>query len=180
MRKSIRFYRLLLMVGALMILLVTATIIWYLRSDPLISNGLTIYTDPNGNKVYSIQVVNRSKSDIKLQSVKVNGAAIPDHVQLGITFNSSRLVQFLGAETDPNTKVMDLNAASIRPQLSATDMQTIFAGKMNSKKLTPIHYGVIVRYDKEPIQEVTIRYSYLGFTKVKRITHWFDSDENRK
>ena len=169
-------YRRLLFVGALLILGVTAASICYLRSDPLISNGLSVFTDPNGNKVYTIEIINRSSSDIKLQSVTVNGAATPDFVRLGIAFDTGRMVQYMGAETDPNTKLMDLSAAVIQPRLSAGEMQSILAGKLNTKEPTPIHYGIVVRYDKAPIREVTIRYRYLGFTKVKRITEWFDAD----
>ena len=166
------------MVGAFLILAMIAAVIWYQRSDPLISNGLTVYTDPDGNfKVYTIQVANRSKSDIDIQSVTVNGEKMPDLVQLGITYDSSHLVQFLGEQTDPATKLMDLHDASIQPQLSAEEIQTILVSKANSKKRTPIYYGVVVRYDKESLQDMTIRYTYLGFTKVKRIIKGFDSDE---
>jgi hypothetical protein len=159
------------MVGAFLILAVIAAVIWYQRSDPLIYSGLTGYTDPDGNfKVYTIQVVNRSNSDIDIQSVTVNGETMPDLVQLGITYDSHHLVQFLGEQTDPATKLMDLHDASIQPQLSAEEIQTILVSIANSKKRTPIHYGVVVRYDKESLQDMTIRYTYLGFNKVKRIT----------
>jgi hypothetical protein len=95
---------------------------------------------------------------------------MPALVQLGITYDSHHLVQFLGEQSDPATKLMDLLDSSIQPQLSAEEIQTILVSKANSKKRTPIHYGVVVRYDKESLQDMTIRYTYLGFTKVKRIT----------
>lgn len=67
--------------GALAVMVVIAAIIWYHRADPLIDNGLTVYTDPVGNyKVYTIEVVNRSESDIDIQSVTVNGEKMPNRV----------------------------------------------------------------------------------------------------
>ncbi|MDQ6420403.1 hypothetical protein RB620_13240 [Paenibacillus sp. LHD-117] len=127
-------------VGALFIFTVIAAIIWYQRSDPFIDNGLTVYTDPVDNyKVYTIEVFNKSKSDIDIQSVTVNGEKIPDYIQLGISY-SGRLVQFFGDQTDPATKLMDLQDASIQPQLSAQEIQAILSGKVNLKKPTPIYY----------------------------------------
>ncbi|RIX50249.1 hypothetical protein D3P08_20570 [Paenibacillus nanensis] len=64
--------------------------------------------------------------------------------------------------------------ASIEPQLSGQEIQSALASS-TPQRSTPIHYGIVVRYDEEPLQEVTIRYSYLGFNKIKRITQWFDS-----
>ncbi|RAP77225.1 hypothetical protein [Paenibacillus montanisoli] len=157
-------------VSALFILGVIAAIIWYQRADPLIYNGITIYTDPGGkNKVYTIEIGNRSGTEIKLQHVTVNDRKKPDLVQLGITYNSSHLVQFMGNQTDPATKIMDLQDAPIHPQLSAKKIRAVLASNVNSNKSTPIHYGIVVRYDQEPLQEVTIRYDYLGFTKVKHV-----------
>ncbi|MDQ0875882.1 hypothetical protein QFZ77_004541 [Paenibacillus sp. V4I3] len=178
MKRLTGISRLVAMIGALTVMVVIAVIIWYHRADPLNDNGLTVYTDPVGNfKVYTIEVVNRSESDIDIQSVTVNSEKMPNRVQLGITYNSGRLVQFLGDQTDPATKLMDLHDASIQSQLSDQEIRTILASKVNSNKQTPIHYGVVVRYDEEPLQEVTIRYTYLGFTKVKRVTKWFDFGE---
>lgn len=162
-------------VGAFVIVAVIAAIIWFQRSDPLIDNGLTVYTDPEGNgKVYTLEVINRSRSDIDIQSVTVNGGTAPDQIQLGITYDSNRLVQFFGEQTDPATKLMGLHDASIRPHRSAEEIRTILARNANSEKRTPIHYGIVVRYDEGAVQEMTIRYTYLGFTKVKRIARWFD------
>lgn len=175
MKRLTDISRLIPIVGALFILVMIAAIIWYQRADPLLDNGLTVYTDPVGNyKVYTIEVVNRSESIIDIQSVTVNGKKMPDHVQLGITYDSGHLVQFLGDQTDPATKLMDLDDASIQPQLSKQEIRTVLASKVNSNKSTPIHYGIVVRYDEEPLQEVTIRYTYLGLTKEKRVTKWFD------
>lgn len=39
-----------------------------------------------------------------------------------------------------------------------------------------MQYGLRIRYEKQPIQSVTIRYKYLGFTKVKTITRWFNDE----
>lgn len=164
------------LVVAFIFLAIIVVIMWYLQADPLIDNGLSEYTAPDGNmKAYTIELVNNGSSDIDIQSVTVNGGNIPDLVQLGITYNSGHLVQYWGEQTDPATKIMDLHEASIHPKLSPEEIQNVFANLETSKTQTPIHYGVVVRYDKEPIQEVTIRYTYLRFTKEKRITKWFDS-----
>lgn len=162
-------------VGALFLLAAIAAIMGYQRADPLISNGMGVYADPTGNyMVYSIQVVNASKTDIDIQSVTVNGGQTPDYVQLGIAYNSNSLIQYAEDKTDPSIKMIDLHDASIEPQLSPAKVQAIIFNKEKAKKPTPIHYGIVVRHLKEPLREVTIRYTYLGFTKVKRITHWFD------
>ncbi|TLS50786.1 hypothetical protein FE782_19000 [Paenibacillus antri] len=162
------------LVGAFLIAAIAAAV-WFQRSEPLIDNGLTIYEDPDGNgKVYTLEIVNGSNSDIDIQSVTVNGGTVPDRIQLGITYDSNRLVQFLGEQTDPATTLMGLHDASIQPQLSAEEIRTIVARKTNSEKRTPIHYGLVVRYDQGAVQEMTIRYTYLGFAKVKRITQWFE------
>lgn len=39
-----------------------------------------------------------------------------------------------------------------------------------------MQYGLRIRYEKQPIRSVTIRYKYLGFTKVKTITRWFNDE----
>lgn len=161
------------MISALFLLGVMAAFAWYQRTDPLVDNGLTIYTDPvDKYKVFTIEVVNRGRTAIDIESVTVNGKRKPDLAQLGITYDSGHLVQYMGDQTDPATKFMNLHDASIFPQLSDEKIQALLASKPNSNKPTPVHYGIIVRYDQEPLQDVTIRYTYLGFTKVKRVTKW--------
>ncbi|REK75090.1 hypothetical protein [Paenibacillus paeoniae] len=167
--------KLLSAVGALLILAIIATIIWYQRTEPLMDDGLTVYQNPDSKiKFYTMMIVNKSNSTIDIQRVTVNGEKIPDNVQLGITFDSGRLVQYLGDETYPATKMMNLHDASILPQLPVQEIGAIIASEV--KKHTPIHYGIVVRYDQEAIQEMTIRFTYLGFTKTKRITKWFANE----
>ncbi|WP_168118635.1 hypothetical protein [Paenibacillus sp. HB172176] len=163
-------------VCVVLVLGVIAAILWYQRADPLLNNGLTTFSSPEGKKIYTIELVNASDSDIDIRSISVNGGKQPDFAKLGITYDSEQTVQYFGDQTDPATEIMELHEAAIEPQLSREEKQAVFASNATSKQHTPIHYGVVVQYDKEPIREVTIRYTYLGFTKEKRITNWFDSD----
>jgi len=67
---------------------------------------------------------------------------------------------------------MELSASSIYPALSLGEIQAA----LEKKEHTPMQYGLRIRYEHQPIQNVTITYKYLGFTKTKSITKWFDSD----
>jgi hypothetical protein len=162
------------LVSTLIIIGIMGVSIWYYCADPLTDDGLTTYTDKSGNyNVYTIMLINKSRTDIDIQSVTVNGKMKPDLVQLGITYNSGHQVQFMGEQTDPATKFMDLHTESIHPQLSEQKIRTIIENKTKSNQKTPIHFGIAVRFDQQPLQEVTIRYKYLGLTKEKHITKWF-------
>lgn len=159
------------LVSAFIVIGVIGVSIWYNQTDPLMDDGLTTYTDPvDQHKVYTIMLINKSSTDIDIQSVTVNGKMKPDFVQLGITYNSDHMVQYVGEETFPATKFMDLHTESIHPKLSDQKVRTIFENKAKSNQRTPIHYGIAVRFDQHPLKKVTIRYKYLGLTKEKHIT----------
>ncbi|MCR2807147.1 hypothetical protein [Paenibacillus soyae] len=160
--------------GAFILVAAIAAVIWYQRADPLDDTGLTVYTNSaDMYKAYTVEIVNKSKSAIDILSVTVNDGQTPDYARLGITYDSPHLVQFFEEETDPATQIMELHDATIEPQLPSKDMTAAIMNKDNEKEPTPIHYGIVIRYDKDPIQEVKNRYRYLGFTKVKRVKHWF-------
>ncbi|MBP3962813.1 hypothetical protein [Paenibacillus lignilyticus] len=167
MKRLLKISRIVPIIGALIILVIVAGTIWYQRAEPLMNTGFTVFTDAvSKDKYYTIEVVNKSQTNIDIQSVTVNGKQVPDSAQLGITYDSNHLVQFAGDQTDPATKVMDLHDASIAPQLFGEEVHAVLTGKESSGHRTPIHYGIIIKFSEEAIQEVTIRYRYLGFTKV--------------
>jgi len=167
--------RLVMIVLACVLVAVITALVWYIRTDPLMDDGLTTYTDPvDQHKVYTVELVNLSRFDIHIQSVTVNNGMKPDFAQLGVTYDSGHLVQYMGDQTDPNTKFMDFHEFSIQPRLTEQELRNIFANKENAKKPTPIYYGVAIRYDSAPVKEVTVKYSYLGLTKTKEITRWFE------
>ncbi|SDX05341.1 hypothetical protein [Paenibacillus sp. CF384] len=176
MLKRLKYKSLLVtLVSALIIIGVISVSIWYYRADPLVDDGVTTYTDIDGNyHVYTIMLINKSRTDINIQSVTVNGKMKPDLVQLGISYNTGHQVQFMGEKTDPATTFMDVHNQSIRPQLSSQKIRTIIENKANSNQKTPIYYGIAIRFDQQPLEEVTIRYTYLGLTKEKHITRWFE------
>ncbi|KRF13669.1 hypothetical protein [Paenibacillus sp. Soil787] len=142
---------------------------WYRHTDPLIDDGLQeVSYQGGGQKEYVIQFRNEGYGKIDIISVKTNGET-PATVQLGVSYDSAALVQVL-PDSDQAIKFMDIRAASIYPKLSVKE----FHEALEKKVHTPIHYGLRIRYDKQPIERVTIRYKYLGFTKVKIITRWFN------
>jgi hypothetical protein len=63
------------------------------------------------------------------------------------------MVQVLSSP-DPATQFMDLSASSIYPALS----QEEFHAALEKKEHTPMQYGLRIRYENQPIQNVTITY----------------------
>jgi hypothetical protein len=100
--------------------------------------------------------------------VEINGHEKPDKVQLGVTYDSGAMVQV--GLSNPAIIFMDLKDSSIYPELSPEEFQTALVEKVH----TPMHYGIRILYERSTIKKVTIRYKYLGFTKVKNITKWFE------
>ncbi|WP_261304351.1 hypothetical protein [Paenibacillus andongensis] len=151
--------------------LVSATT-WYQITDPLTNEGLqqVNYQDV-GQKEYVLELSNVGNGKIDILSVMINGDNTPDTVQLGVTYDSAAMVQVL-SNPDPALKFTDIHASSIYPKLSLKE----FHAALEKKVQTPMQYGLRFRYEKQPIQSVTIRYKYLGFTKVKTITRWFNDE----
>lgn len=161
----------------LVILLIVGTgSVWlsHSRKEPLITNGTGLYNGANGTLFHVVELQNKSQRDIKLTGVTVNGGHIPDVAQLGITYDSGHIVQYMGERTDPATTFMELDAAAIHPRLKTKEVQQVIQAKKN----TPIHYGVLVKYDKEPVREIFIHYTYMGFAKTLHVDEqWLANDD---
>ncbi|MFC4099867.1 hypothetical protein [Paenibacillus xanthanilyticus] len=165
------FARRSFIIGAFALVVLLGVVIWFDRADPIRDDGLTTYSDPGGRyKIYTVMVKNESRQDIKLQSVQVNDGEKPMIAKLGITYGSGHQVQYLGEQTDPATRFVELEASPIQPQASEEEILAIIA----NGKSTPTHYGIMFRYDDEPVQQITIRYTYYGLPKVKHIRSWFE------
>ncbi len=157
------------------VLIIGAGSVWvsFSRKEPLIQNGAGLYTEADGAEFHVVELLNTSQRDIKLTGVTVNGSHLPDVAQLGITYDSGHIVQYMGENTDPATKFMELDEAAIHPRLKAEKVQQVIQQKAN----TPIHYGVLVRYDKEPVLEIAIHYTYMGFNKTLLVDEqWLAKD----
>jgi hypothetical protein len=154
--------------------LVVATT-WYRITDPLTNDGLQeISYQGGGQKEYVIELSNEGYGKIDILSVKINGDDTPDTTQLGVSYDSAAMVQVL-PNSGPAIKFMDVKASSIYPKLSLNEFHVALEKKVH----TPMQYGLRIRYEKQPIESVTIEYKYIGFTKAKTITRWFN-DENKK
>ncbi|TYP73967.1 hypothetical protein [Paenibacillus methanolicus] len=165
------FTRRSFVIGACALAALLGVVIWFDRADPMRNDGLTTYTDPVGRfKIYTIMLMNESRHDIKLQSVQVNDGEMPMIAQLGVTYGSGHQVQYIGDQTDPAIRFMELRALPIRPKASEEEIRAIIA----DRSPTPTYYGVMFRYDREPVRQVTIRYTYYGLPKVKHIRSWFE------
>ncbi|OME86284.1 hypothetical protein BK120_10030 [Paenibacillus sp. FSL A5-0031] len=156
----------------ILIALVLSVIIWYRITDPLVNNGLQRINNHDGKvEEYVVELSNEGFQKIDIKKVSVNGEDRSDDVQLGISYDSTHMVQVLPS-LDPATQFMELSASSIYPALSRGEIQAA----LERKEHTPMQYGLRIRYEHQPIQNVTITYKYLGFTKTKSITNWFESD----
>lgn len=143
---------------------------WYRITDPLTNDGVfEISYHGGGQKEYVIELSNEGYGKIDIQSVKINGEDTPDTTQLGVSYDSTAMVQVL-PYSDPAIKFMDVKASSIYPKLTVKESHEALVKKVH----TPMQYGLRIRYAKQPIESVTIEYKYLGFTKVKTITRWFN------
>lgn len=143
---------------------------WYRITDPLANNGLNIKEQENQSE-YVLELSNEGYGKIDILSVKINGGDASDMVQLGVTYDSPQMVQIL-PDPDPSIEFMDIHASSIYPKLSIEEFHEAIKKKVH----TPMQYGLRFRYNKKSIQSVTIKYKYLGFTKVKKITNWFNDE----
>jgi hypothetical protein len=145
---------------------------WYRITDPLANYGISDFNYQDGKqKEYVIELSNEGYGKIDILSVNINGDDKPDKVQLGVTYDSGHMVQVLSFPV-PAIVFMDLKASSIFPELTEEE----FNAAMEKKVHTPMEYGLRIRYEKKSIQSVTIKYKYLGFTKVKKITRWFNDE----
>lgn len=152
-------------------LLISMTV-WYQITEPLVNNGLQQVNNEDGQThEYVLELSNEGYVKIDILSVKINGEDQSDLAQLGIAYDSGRMVQVLPTH-DPDLQFMDLKASSIYPALS----QDEFKAALAKKEHTPMQYGLRLRYDNQSIQNVTIKYKYFGFTKEKNITKWFNPD----
>lgn len=151
--------------------LVSATT-WYQVTDPLTNDGLQ---QVNYQKEFVLELSNVGYGKIDILSVMINGDNTPDMVQLGVTYDSGAMVQVL-PDPNPAIKFIDIHASSIYPKLSLKE----FHAALEKKVQTPMQYGLRIRYEKQPIQSVTIRYKYLGFKKVKTITKWLWFNDEAK
>jgi hypothetical protein len=128
--------------------------VWYRMTDPLVNNGLQRINNEDGQvEEYVVELSNEGYQKIDIMNVKVNGEDRSDVVQLGISYDSGHTVLVLSSP-DPATQFMDLSASSIYPALS----QEEFHAALEKKEHTPMQYGLRIRYENQPIQNVTITY----------------------
>lgn len=151
--------------------LLFAIILWYRATDPLANNGLQTVNAEEKHLEYVLELSNEGYGKIDILSVRINGGDAPDLVQLGVAYDSGHMVQIL-PNPDPSIEFMDIHASSIYPKLSIEEFHEAIKKKVH----TPMQYGLRFRYNKKSIQSVTIKYKYLGFTKVKKITNWFNDE----
>ena len=133
-------------------------------SKPIVLDGSSTYEDMNGNKDSVIHFYNEGISKVLLKEVLINNQAGTKEVELGVSYDTSQIVQ---SGTD-NKLIMfgELDKEYVNPRIPSGEI----LGIINKKEMTPIHYGIrIMDYD-EPIESITIKYKYLGFPVYKEIT----------
>lgn len=152
------------------LLLLIVLIGWYRATNPLQDSGLQTYELPSENGVV-LGLENKSHFSVKLMDVTVNGESTTEPVYLGISFDTNSYVA-MSPDPDPNIQFMNIVDHPIYTQLTGKDADEAIKRKQH----TPIHYGIrIVNNTSKPMKYITIRYKYLGFTKTKTITRWFDT-----
>ncbi|MFF2091406.1 hypothetical protein [Paenibacillus sp. NPDC058174] len=136
---------------------------------PLKADGITTIAE---SETLIIGLVNNGFWGIKLTDVAVNGKRVPaQDVQLIVSY-TQHLVAGSGLEEDPNIKFVAVDAMKIGPKLDAEEVQ-----KYKGRTDTPINYGVRIISD-EKIEQITIRYNYMGlpFTKTMTVDQWPSSN----
>ncbi|WP_188888172.1 hypothetical protein [Paenibacillus radicis (ex Gao et al. 2016)] len=132
---------------------------------PLKADGITTIAE---SETLIIGLVNHGFWDIKLTDVAVNGKWRPaQEVQLIVSY-TLHLVAGSGLEEDPNIKFVAMDAMKIHPKLSTEEVQ-----KYKGSTDTPIGYGIRIS-SEDKIEQITIRYNYMGlpFTKTMTVDQW--------
>lgn len=153
------------MVFALILLLsgvVFYTFVQY--SNPIQIDGGSWTTE--GKKEIVYQFYNKGLTSITIKEVTVNNGKKPIALALGISY-SGRLVQPVTGDPrldDPRTKFMKIDAVPIYPRLNPNEINAAIHRKDN----IPIYYGIKMAY-KEPIESITVKYTYFGLPVTKKI-----------
>ncbi|WP_042166474.1 hypothetical protein [Paenibacillus gorillae] len=132
---------------------------------PLKADGITTIAD---SQTLIIGLVNHGFLDIKLTEVAVNGKWRPaQDVQLIVSY-TLHSVAGSGLNEDPNIKFVAMDAMKIHPKLSVEEVQ-----KYKGRTDTPIGYGIRIK-SEDKIEQITIRYNYMGlpFTKTMTVDQW--------
>ncbi|MFC5602778.1 hypothetical protein [Sporosarcina koreensis] len=134
-------------------------------SNPIVLNGSSsTYEDINGEKDIIIHFYNEGIGRVLLKEVLINNQVDNTKVELGISYDTSQLVQ---SGTD-NKLIMfgELDKEYVNSRIPSEEILSI----INKKEMTPIHYGIRIKDYEKPIESITIKYKYLGFPVSKELT----------
>jgi hypothetical protein len=140
-------------VGVILLFLVVA-IVFVLNNPPLGSYGHSV---SNTNNSATIELHNTGFANVKIKEVLVNGSLKPEEVELGVSRTGNMIVGG-NLEEDPYISFHDITSLPIKQELSAERMNELFS---TNDRSTIIHYGIRL-WHNDPIDNVTIKYSYLG------------------
>ena len=148
-----------IMITAVLIILLGLglTFIFFLNSKPLQISGYSEYSNSEDKKIY-IELDNNGWFDIHLKEVLVNNKK-PSEIKLVISYTGQMVSA--GIEGDPLTKSINIGAAPIHPKLTVEEVEEAI-----KTKTTPIDYGIGIN-NEEVIENIMIKYKYLGFTFQK-------------
>lgn len=152
----------------IIIIIVLVLIIILVNQSPLKVNG---YSKEDNGRTLILEVINKGISNVELIDVFVNDNKNPVKVELGVSY-TGHLVVGSGLDEDPNIKFLEINKEKISPDLSPEEKELAI-----KKKESPIHFGIRI-YENDPIDEVTVKYKYFGWTYTKSfiVVKWPESN----
>ncbi|GGI11657.1 hypothetical protein [Gottfriedia solisilvae] len=133
-------------------------------SNPIQIDGGSWTTE--GKKEIVYQFYNKGLRRITIKEVTVNHGKKPNGLALGISYGG-RLVQPVTDDPDDQwgrIKFVKIDAVPVYPRLNPNEINEAIHRKDN----TLIYYGIKMEY-KEPIQSITVKYTYFGLPVTKKI-----------
>ncbi|SFA87719.1 MULTISPECIES: hypothetical protein [unclassified Bacillus (in: firmicutes)] len=131
-------------------------------SNPICIDGVSISIKEDGKNDVVFHIYNKGLKSVTIEEFTLNNKNHPKGLALGISYDTQQLVQ--SGTNNPLIKFMKIDSELIEPRLTNQEMKEA----IKRKEMTPIHYGIRVEYDEEPIESMTIKYQYFGFAVTKK------------
>ena len=165
--------KLSLIIACLIISLIGGFLSFVYLSNPLVMAGFkTIHTKPNNTFDITYNIYNKGSRNIEIQEVYINGKASHETIDLGISFDTSQIVQ--AGTTNPNTLFFPLQEQPVKPKLTNEEIEDA----LKKKEKTPIDYAILVKDFTGTIETMIIKYNYFGFTVTKQFEFNDEYDVN--
>lgn len=137
------------------------------QSNPITLYGSSIYKDSNGNNEIVFDFYNEGILKVKIKEVLIPNQSSNQLVDLGISYDNSHAVQ---SNTDNELiKFYPFGEKFVLTKKSRDEI----ADAHERKQMTPMSYGIRVNNFKEPMEYITIKYTYFGIPVSKdiQVTH---------